>query len=339
MRYPEFLKDKGTIGLVAPSFGVSGYPYRPKFDNAIKKFEKKGYRFKLCSSIFNLSHARSADARTRANEFMEMYLDDEVDFIISVAGGELMCEILPYLDFEKLRNARPKWFMGYSDNTVLTFTLPLLCDVPAMYGSCFPSFGMQRWDPSLKEAYEIMRGERLSQDNYSKYEVENITWIEGNALKGYNKTKPVVYGSYPEENVRMEGRLIGGCMDVIMTLIGTPYADVKGFMERYKDEGIIWFLEAYDPNLAGISRYLWQMKNAGWFENCKGIIMGRPVHPDPFFDIDMAEVVRENLGDLNIPVIWDADLGHVAPCWNLISGSYARIEKKENNCHIEYILK
>ena len=44
MRYPEFLKDRGTIGFVAPSMGCTTEPYRSAFDNAIKRFHSMGYK-------------------------------------------------------------------------------------------------------------------------------------------------------------------------------------------------------------------------------------------------------------------------------------------------------
>ena len=97
MRYPEFLKPGGTIGLVAPSFGVSGFPYEDRFFYARKKFEDLGYRIVECGHLYGLKKGKSASARIRAREFTKMYLDDDIDFIVSVAGGELMMEILPNL--------------------------------------------------------------------------------------------------------------------------------------------------------------------------------------------------------------------------------------------------
>ena len=47
MRYPEFLKEKGTIGFVAPSFGCEIEPYRTAFDNALKKLSALGFRLDL----------------------------------------------------------------------------------------------------------------------------------------------------------------------------------------------------------------------------------------------------------------------------------------------------
>ena len=54
--------------------------------------------------------------------------------LFKLGGGELMCEILEYLDFEKLKSLNPKWFLGYSDNTNFTFLQTILCDTVSIYG-------------------------------------------------------------------------------------------------------------------------------------------------------------------------------------------------------------
>ena len=56
-----------------------------------------------------------------AKELNEMYSNGESDVLISCGGGELMCEVVPFMDFEKIKNSKPKWYMGYSDNTNFTF--------------------------------------------------------------------------------------------------------------------------------------------------------------------------------------------------------------------------
>ena len=67
---------------------------------------------------------------------------------------------------------------------------------------------------------------------------------------------------YRIQDIKMEGRLIGGCLDVLTLLLGTKYDKVQAFTERYKEDGIIWFIEACDLNVMGIRRALWQMEQA-----------------------------------------------------------------------------
>ena len=340
MRYPAFLKKGGTIGLIAPSFGVFGYPYEDKFNNAYKKFSNLGYKIKEVEHLFGTEKCRSTTDEQRAKEFMEMYLDVETDFIISVAGGELMMSMLPYIDFETLSFAKPKYIMGCSDNTNLTFTLPILTDTAAIYGSNFGSFGMKNWDESLQQAYDLITGNRLHFDSYEMYELEGLSKLEGNALCGYNLTEKVEYKSLNGENkVEITGRLIGGCLDILLMLCGTKYGQVNNFLEKYKEDGFIWFLEACDLNVLAQSRGLWQLKQAGWFKYCKGILYGRPVLNEDVLDYSLEDALKENLADLNCQVIYDCDFGHVPPSWPIISGAIASFVFEEGKASIEYHLK
>jgi muramoyltetrapeptide carboxypeptidase LdcA involved in peptidoglycan recycling len=75
-----------------------------------------------------------------AKELVESYCDKESSALISCGGGELMCEILPHVDFEKIKEADPKWYVGYSDNTNMTYLLTTLCDTAAIYGPCAAAF-------------------------------------------------------------------------------------------------------------------------------------------------------------------------------------------------------
>ena len=339
MRYGSFLKKLDTIGLVAPSFGVSGYPYEDRFNNACKKFTNLGYTIKKSEHLYGIEKAKSADDKIRAKEFMEMYLDVDTDFIISVAGGELMSSMLPYIDFEVFKYAKPKFFMGYSDNSNLIFTLPMLTDTAAIYGSNFGSFGMANWDRSLQECYEVITGKRDEQSSYELFEIEDKSHEENNALCGYNLTGKVEYKSLDGKDVDVSGRLIGGCLDVVVGLCGTKYGQIDDFLEKYKNDGFIWYFEACDLNVLAQSRALWQLKEAGWFKYCKAVIYGRAVHPEECFGYTIEDVLKDNLSSLNVPVVYGCDFGHVPPSWTLIAGSVAHFTLEKEKAHISFELK
>jgi len=67
------------------------------------------------------------------------------------------------------------------------------------------------------------------------------------------------------------------------------------------------------------------MKHAGYFNNCNGIIFGRPLFIRNDYDITFNETVKEVLGDLNIPIICDADIGHVSPQLAIVNGAILKI--------------
>ena len=95
MRYPEFLKEKGTIGFVAPSFGCSIEPYRTAFENARKRWQAKGYVLHLGPNCFASDGIGiSSSPENCGRELQDFYLKEDNDCLISCGGGELMCEIL-----------------------------------------------------------------------------------------------------------------------------------------------------------------------------------------------------------------------------------------------------
>lgn len=373
MKYPKFLQEKGTIAFVAPSFGCVIEPYKSGFERAQEKWRKQGYSLEFGPNCYAADGVGISSKPERCGEELtEYYCNTTSDCIISCGGGELMCEILDYVNFDKIKNADPKWYMGYSDNTNMTFLLTTLCDTAAIYGPCAAAFGMEPRHSSLEDAMRLLTGQKLTMQGYDKWERESLkdeehpyepynltetsvikyilpdgtTNIE--SLTGIRKTNTcdimfesnrvdeIVHNSCNsaeekqvcETNViDFKGRLLGGCMDCLINLTGTKYDRVTEFIERYKEDGILWFLEACDLNLMSIRRAMWQMEHAGWFRYCKGFLIGRPrlgMNGDEF-GIDRYQAVYEMLRQYGVPVMMDLDIGHMSPMMPLICGSMARV--------------
>lgn len=135
---------------------------------------------------------------------------------------------------------------------------------------------------------------------------------------------------------QIEGRLIGGCMDCLVNLLGTKYDKVTEFAEQYKEDGFLWFLESCDLNVMAIRRAIWQMKNAGWFSHVKGFLIGRPaVFGQEMMGLDQYHAVCDLLAELEVPVIMDADIGHLSPMMPLVCGSHATVQVNGNDISIE----
>ena len=225
--------------------------------------------------------------------------------------------------------------MGYSDNTNLTFLLTTLCDTAAIYGPCAASFGMKPWHAAIRDAYKLLRGEKLAFRGYSHYEIQSDKDAD-HPLKPYACTVPREIRAFDPETgllpsgkgreLAFSGRLIGGCLDILAMLCGTKYDRVTDFAEKYKDDGLIWFLEACDLNVFGIRRAIWQLQNAGWFRNVKGFLIGRPLAgQEERMGLDHIRAVTDLLAEYQVPILLDADIGHLPPMMPLISGSMAEV--------------
>ena len=337
MRYPKFLNKNSTIGVFAPSLSCPSNPYLIRYQEAKKKL---GYKFYETKSLYNeFVKARSADKEIRAKEFKELYFNDSVDFIWAVAGGEFMMEILPYIDFDAIKNATPKFYMGYSDNTNLTFLLTTICDVASIYGYHPGEFGVTEYDKSLTQTLKMLNGESLYQESMDKYQTEDLKHTPGLELSPFNCQEKVEWKTLSNKDETIKGRIIGGCLDVLQCLCGTRFDKVKEFVEKYKDDGIIWYLESCDLNILSQGRAFFQLKEAGWFKYCKGIVLGRPINKNDNFGVTYEDILNDFLSYLNVPVIYDVDIGHMAPSCYIINGSITTIECKNNKGKIITELK
>lgn len=344
MRYPVFLQEKQTIGFVAPSFGCATEPYYSAFLNAQKKLKEMGYHLSLGPNCYEQKGIGiSNDPMLCAKELQEMYESNENDVLISCGGGELMCEVVPYLDFSRLKNARPKWYMGFSDNTNFTFLSTTIADTAAIYGPCASAFGMEPWHESIQDAFDVLCGKMQKIHGYDLWEKE---WLknEEKPLLPYNVTEPTSFtifkGKQELQSVEFAGRLVGGCMDCLVNLLGTEFDHVKEFNKRYQDEKIIWFLEACDLNIMSIRRAIWQMKHAGWFEHVGGFLIGRPLaFGQEMFGINHIEAVTALLAEYEVPIVLDLDIGHFAPMMPIVSGATAKMSATKESFELTYTWK
>lgn len=340
MEYFNFLTKGDTIGIVAPSMGVSDPSRKMSCDNAIKNFNKKGINIKFSDNCFNNNYARSCSAETRASEFENFFLDNNLKGLISIAGGEFELEVLSHINFNKLKKAPNKFFQGMSDNTCLGFTLATICDKASIYSSNLLSFGMKKWHSTLTDNFNFLCGNVCTQISNKKMEVESKRREPGNELCGYNLTKKthpkILMG---DKEIKFSGRIIGGCLDILSHICGTKFDNVKNFVKKYKDDGIIWFFESCDLNVLEQSRCIWKLKNAGWFENAKAFLIGRPLNTESLFDCSYEDCNLENLKSFGVPVVIDLDIGHTAPTWYIVNGAIANFEMKNNVAKINFELK
>lgn len=343
MRYPKPLAPGGVIDIVAPAFGAMTEPYRSALANAERRWREAGYTVREwpCVRSDDGIGISSSPARC-ADELMQAMLDPTSDVVLSCGGGELMCEVAQRLDITALAAASPKWFMGYSDNTNLTFPLACLCDSASIYGPCAPAFGMEPWHPALHDAWDLICGKDPHKKNdlaptVGSYESWQLVALkdEEHPLAPYNTTeKPrttawhVVRDTFePAEHLTLNGRLIGGCLDVLANLCGTPLDGAQKFNERYQSEGVIWFLESCDLGPFSVRRAICQLAAAGWFSQARGFIFGRPLRiDDEEMGLTQQRAILDGLSEagIHVPVILDSDLGHLPPSMPIVCGSLGR---------------
>lgn len=332
MIYPSKLEKGFNIGVTASSSGFDDEIDYKRLNNAISHFKELGYPVITTPNVRTCYKGRSSDKITRADEFMELVKNPQVRAIVAASGGDYLVEMLSYIDLGVIAT-NPKWIQGYSDTTGLTFTVTTNLDIATIYSYNFGTFGMEHWHHSLEDNIRILEGEDITQKSYDMYQdgyFERITGLEGFALEKDVKWKNLTANGFDNNEIKLQGRLLGGCLDCLLNLVGTKFDKTKEFIERYNEDGILWFLESYDLNSEALVRGLWQLKEAGWFKNAVGFVFGRPAIYESHYDISYEEAVCSVLKELNLPIILDADIGHKPPQFTMINGAYASISSSNN---------
>ena len=327
MIYPEFIQKNETIGICAPSAGVG--KKIPDFEASLKTLHECGYRTKETASV-RVFADRSADAQTRAQELNELFADDEVKMVMSAAGGDFLFEILPYVDFEQMK-AHPKWLSGASDPTGILFPYTVSCGVATMYGFNAGSFDIIPLPDYLKNALAFVRGDLITQKSFDMY-----MKTPGFLAEKIEFDTPVQWLSTAGD-IHVKGRCIGGCIDVLKDLIGTEYETVRAFDEKYRDDGLIWYFDNFSLGAEVFYRTLLQMKYAGWFRHTNAVIVGRVLFESSDTGMTYAEAIERSLG--NIPVLYQADVGHTIPSMTMINGAMLDVTYKKGRAALRFSLE
>ena len=313
---PEYLKKGSTIGFIAPSFGLFDEKHLNKYLKAKEFFINNGYNVVEGKYIYTENFLNDTTPILRAKEFMEMYLDPKIDMLLSVCGGELLLELLEYIDFDLIKKSKPKYILGYSDNSNLTFLLTTLCGIESIYGINATAFSNNNLD-YVKDTFELINGRKTEFNSYSLYENEFEEFV--------NKVEYI-------GNVDMKGMLLGGCLEVFKNLCGTKYDKVSEFTKNNKD--IIFFFDVCESTPLQVYQTLWQLKNANWFNNIKGFIFGRTYKNYEY--LSYIDAINRALGDITPNIVINADLGHIHPIMPFINGRLCHVIVKDGKGVIKY---
>lgn len=317
MIYPNFLRKGQMVGITAPSCGI--LDKEKSYDFSISKLKDHGF---LCRETKNVRTAGkvSSSPKERVRELMELIEDPEIHGIICAAGGDFLMEMLPLLDFDKIKS-NPKWIQGYSDPTGLLHSILVNCEMASIYGPNAGGYDMEIWHESLEHNLSILQGGKLIQKSFSFYQ---SGWKE--EMKDYVLDTEVAWKT-PNGAVDESGRFIGGCLDCLCNLVGTSVDRTAEFVRKYSEEGFIWYFDIFSLTAENTYRALWQMKEAGWFAHVRAIIVGRIRFPGTTLSMSYQEGFQRLFGEL--PLIMEADIGHVKPAMTLINGGLGRVKASD----------
>ena len=328
MKYPRFLGENDTIGVTAMSAGV-GYSLED-YKKSINNIEKFG--FKICETkSVRVADKVSNTGEERAKELDRLINDQDISMVMCACGGDFAIEMMPHVNDESIIN-NIKWYAGASDPTSFLYYVTTKFDIATLYGFNAGSFDQDVLHKSQLNFLDIIKGNIPVQHNYQLYEKDKSLREDSYAL-----TEPVKWECL-NGNCQFKGRLIGGCIDVLNDLIGTKFDYTKEFIERYKDDGIVWYFDNFALGCEDFYRCLFHMKQVGWFDYVKGVVVGRVMYPSGYYDdFTYQDALKKIFGD--IPIIFNADVGHVCPKMTMINGALVDIMCDNEYASIKFTLE
>lgn len=336
IQFPR-LKHDATIGVTAPSSGVPDALHK-MFQSACDKMEERGYKVQCGQTVWTQVKAKSASGKVRAYELMSMLKNEEINLIIPPWGGELLIEILEHFLFQEIK---PKWVLGYSDTSLFLFALTINTGIATAHGPNLVDLRGEYWDETTKmweRVLQLEEGKSITQYSSTYFQKE---WQHSNPSPCvFHLTEPTEWKMVGNKELVIEGRLLGGCIDVIRHAIGTPCGDVKSFQQRFlQGEKLVWYFENCELSATDLRRTLVQMKLAGWFDYCSGILFGRSTANHPVGGYTAEDVYEALLKELEVPIAYDLDFGHMPPQLTLVNGAFAKVEIKNGKGYIKQTFK
>lgn len=273
---PNAVPTDALVAVVSPA----STPKSERVDSGVEGLRNLGYTPQTSDHVLTrgpLYFAGTPEMRLR--DLHHAFADDDVRAIFSTRGGYGSNYLLDALDLDLIAES-PKPFVGYSDLTALQLWLLDQIQLPAFHGPMLSADFAREGGVHLPSLQAAFAGQ--------KYSVA--------AAEGMRTLHPG----------RARGTLYGGCLSVIVALLGTPYEP--------QTEGKLLFLEDVNAKPYQIDRMLWQLRHAGKLDGVRGIVFGEmldclsPGAPPELLD----EVILRVFEDFQGPIAIGLRSGHVS---------------------------
>ena len=340
IRWPAPLQPGDRIAVTSPSSGVPA-DLAPRLEFCLEHLRGRGYDV-VVGQCMDGSGVVSASARERAEELTAMLTDPRVRAVVPPWGGELAVELLPHLDLPAIAAADPTWLVGYSDSSTLLLPITTLTGTATLYGQNLMDTPYRVPAPLLPwlDVATQPAGARVVQGAATHHRASGFDrWQDDPTTTEPTLDTPGTWTLLDPGagDVHVSGRLIGGCIETVSILAGTPYGDLPAFAAEHAPEGLVVYVEASGDGATDIARDLWRMRLAGWFEQANAVLVGRTRAPDvPGFT--QRDAVRSALGHLDVPVVMDVDCGHVPPHLALVNGALAELTLGDGVARLAQVL-
>ena len=267
---PTRLRAGGRVGVVAPA----GCVERKSLETGVEAIRTAGFQVELSPNLFASNGYLAGAAEGRAQDLLDFFQRRDIDAIFCARGGFGSVQLLPYLNVKI--GSYPKIFLGYSDVTILLNWLRQSCGLVTFHA------------PMV--AMDLAQG--LSAASAAHFWSLLMGEISGWKISLGEVIRPG----------KVESELIGGCLSMLVTTLGTPY--------EIDTQGKLLFLEDVGEKPYRVERMLTHLKMAGKLEDVAGVLFGDFTDCESDGPRGLREVTIDMFHDVSYPVVMGMKAGH-----------------------------
>lgn len=295
--FPKSLKKGDKIAVISPAGAVE----TSQLEKGLEMIKSKGFEPVLGKHLytkFSNGYNYAGTEQERIKDINWALNDNEISAIWASRGGYGCQHLIEHL---KLKNfvKNPKWYIGYSDNTVIQSYL-------------------------LKKGFASIHGQTIKTSSFGVTE------------KSYDLTFDILKGKTPKYSLQshqfnklgnIEGELIGGNLALIYALLGTKYSF------DFKDK--ILFIEDIGENFYALDRMIMSLELAGVFNKISGLIIGGMTNMgdekenksyEESFDEFAYQLISDRILKYKFPVAFGFPNGHIKDNQPLIIGGNVKMK-------------
>lgn len=272
---PAYLKEGDTIAIISPS----GVVDRDVILKAVVILKASGFNVVLGENVFRQNGCFAGSDRERLSDLQHATDDTDIRAVFCSRGGYGISRIIDRVDFSSLKK-NPKWYVGFSDITVLHLWLNKLCGLVSLHAEMPLNYSNPKKTPeSYTSVIKALKGEP-----------EAITWKSSH-----------------QSTVSVQGPLIGGNLSLIYSLTGTP--------AEPDTDGSILFIEEVGEYYYHLDRMLTSLRLTGKLDNLAAMIVGgmeKMEQGNVTYNKSAEEIILDIAGHYNYPIIFNFPAGHIS---------------------------
>lgn len=306
MIFPKSLKKGDKIAVISPAGAVDA----TQLEKGIEMIKSRGFEPVLGEHLytkFSNGYNYAGTEKERAKDINWAFNDKEIKAVWASRGGYGCQHLIQHL---KLKNfsENPKWYIGYSDNTVIQSYL-MKKGFVSIHGQTIKTSSFGVTGESYDLIFDILKGEK------PKYSLKSHP---------FNKKGNI------------QGELVGGNLALIYALLGTKYSF------DFKDK--ILFIEDIGENFYALDRMIMSLELAGVFNKIKGLIVGGMTNMgdekenqsyDESFDEFVYKLISDRISKYKFPVVFAFPNGHIKDNRPLLIGANVKM-KVDANVKIDF---